>query len=52
MSAFLRLSQIEHGAASNDLALEVDVFLEHFLERHNLWHAVGQGEHDNAHRLL
>ena len=46
--ALLRLAQVEPGAAGDDLALELDVFLQHLLQGEHTGHAAHQGQHDHA----
>ncbi len=52
MRALLGLFQIKFGAPADHLALKIEVFLHHFLERHNLGYALVQRKHNHADRIL
>ena len=52
MFALFCLAQIKGGAAGDDLALELDIFLEHLLECENARHTVDKRQHDRTERDL
>ena len=52
MGAVLRFFEVEFGASAHDLALVVDVVLQHLLQVEDLRLAVHQRQHDRAEGVL